>query len=356
MTMRHLALAAAATLGLCVSAPAAAQTTNPETARALVSLAKYEERVTHIGERLSLAAASAGWCSGGQSVGWALGEVGQYPKNLRQAVRMQWSIPTGANLFVTAVAPGSPADQAGITVGTGIVSIEGRAPMRNTYQVPSPHAREASERLIDRSLAEGPLDVVVLGADGVRRTLALTPRATCLTRFLVGADNEEQAYADGENVLVTAGMGEFTGDNEQELAAVIAHELAHNILRHVARTEEAGTPDNYTRFLRRYLNINRSMEEEADRLSVWLLQLAGYDPTAPVTFWERFGPGHDSAHPFGRTHDRWQDRVAALQNEIAAMQTAKAADANARPSLLDRADDVPVPGDRPVIGHPAPGG
>jgi predicted Zn-dependent protease len=137
-------------------------------------------------------------------------------------------------------------------------------------------------------------------------------------------------------------MGTYTEGNDEELAAVMAHELAHNILRHVARSQEAGTPNNYTRYLNRYSRISRKMEEEADRLSVWILQIAGYEPSAPVTFWHRFGPNNDSAHPYGRLHDPWRVRVAALEDELGVMREAQATNPQARPALLDLRNVVPV--------------
>lgn len=331
--------------------PAAAWATPAED---IAALRKQEERVAVIGERLSIAAADAGWCAGGQSLGWVIADIGQYGKTHRAAARAQWGVPVGATTYISALAPDGAAARAGLRVGMGIVAIAGRTPMRNPYQMPSNHARLNSERLIERALAEGPLIVETLDRDGTRQQWNLTPRTACATRFEVSAQDDEQAYADGELVQVTAGMGRYTGDNDQELAAVVAHELAHNILRHVSRGEQSGMPENYTRYLGRYTNITRSMEEEADRLSVWLLALAGYEPQSPVSFWNHFGPGHDSAHPFGRTHDRWEDRVAALNNELEIMRAAKALNANARPALLDRRNLIPVPGARPVIGGEGP--
>ena len=314
------------------------------TAEDLAGHRKQEERVLRIGERLSAAASAAGWCDPGYSLGWTLSEIGQYPKNLRLAVKQQWGLPDGAVLFVSSVTPDGPAARAGITPGMAITRLNGRVPMRNAYAQPSRHALENSERIVDRALAEGPLSFETLATDGTRRNWELTATPACPSRFLLSPDSEEQAYADGELVVVTAGMGDYTDSSDEELAAVVAHELAHNIMRHIARSEEAGTPNDYTRYLNRYSRISRKMEEEADRLSVWLLHVAGYEPTAPVTFWQRFGPGHDSAHPYGRLHDPWALRVAALEDELRVMQAAHATDANARPVLLDQRNVVPVPG------------
>jgi predicted Zn-dependent protease len=48
--------------------------------------------------------------------------------------------------------------------------------------------------------------------------------------------------------------------------------------------------------------VIKATEAEADRLSVWLMANAGYDPEAAISFWERYGkatgPGHfQRAHP-----------------------------------------------------------
>lgn len=321
-------------------APATPRSTparRPTMAENLAALRKQDERLIVIGERLTVAAANAGWCSDGRSLGWTLSDVGQYEKNVRQLVRTQWELPTGASLFVAAIAPGGVAARAGITPGTGIVRINGRLPMRNPYEGASRFALANSERVIDEALNAGPIDIELLARDGTRRTVTLTGRAACRSRFEIVPDNEEQAYADGDIVQVTAGMGTYTEQKDEELAAVVAHELAHNMLRHIPRSEEAGTPNDYTRYLGRYARVSRGMEEEADRLSVWLLSQAGYDPTAPLAFWARFGPNHDSAHPFGRLHDPWRTRVAAIEQELAGMRSAKARNPRARPALLDRA-------------------
>ncbi len=315
----------------------------PSVSERLTAVRKHEDRLVVIGERLSTAAARAGWCSGSQSLGWTLGDLGQYPKEVRQQVRAVWQLPVGATLFVAAVAPDGAAARAGVTPGTAITRINERNPMRHGFPYASRTALAASERVIDAALATGPLPVDVQSPDGVRRTVTLSGRPACDTRFEIDAEDEEQAYADGKIVQVTAGMAAFAVDDD-ELAAVVAHELAHNILRHIARSRDADLPNNYTRYLNRYSRISRKMEEEADRLSVWLLANAGYDAAAPLAFWERFGPDHDSAHPYGRLHDPWRLRVVAVAEELALMRTQRRAHRNARPALLDRATVVPVPG------------
>jgi predicted Zn-dependent protease len=68
----------------------------------------------------------------------------------------------------------------------------------------------------------------------------------------------------------------------------------------------------------------RQTEIEADRLGVYLMERAGYDPAAAVRFWSRYGP-----HPLNflrsRDHPAWQERVRLMNVEIAKIRAARAA-------------------------------
>lgn len=309
----------------------------------LRTLLKHEERVTAIGERLAVAAAAQGWCSPTRSAGWTLGDLGMYPKALRPTIRAHFGLPADVSLFVSSLAPDGAAAQTGIRQGIGISRIGDAVPVRFRGTGLTRSALTSNERTVQRGLDAGPLQLEVVDTDGTRRQVTVTGRNACQSRFEVSAEDFENAFADGEVVQVTAGMAQYNRESDEELAGVIAHELAHNMLRHIPRSEEAGTPRDYRQHLARYARISREMEQEADRLSVWLLAAAGYDPEAPLRFWRRFGPGNDGSPRFGRLHDRWEDRVAAIEDELTRMRAAKAADPQARPALLDRANAPPSP-------------
>lgn len=309
----------------------------------LRTLLKHEERVTAIGERLAVAAAAQGWCTPTRSAGWTLGDLGMYPKALRPTIRAHFGLPADVSLFVSSLAPDGAAAQTGIRQGIGISRIGDAVPVRFRGTGLTRSALTSNERTVQRGLDAGPLQLEVVETDGSRRQVTVTGRNACQSRFEVSAEDFENAFADGEVVQVTAGMAQYNRESDEELAGVIAHELAHNMLRHIPRSEEAGTPRDYRQHLARYARISREMEQEADRLSVWLLAAAGYDPEAPLRFWRRFGPGNDGSPRFGRLHDRWEDRVAAIEDELTRMRAAKAADPQARPALLDRANAPPPP-------------
>lgn len=81
----------------------------------------------------------------------------------------------------------------------------------------------------------------------------------------------------------------FTGilrvaEDDGELAAVLAHEMAHALAHHgserVARERSGGG-------ILSSLRYDRFQESEADKIGVFLMPFAGYDPDAAVEFWQR---------------------------------------------------------------------
>ena len=88
---------------------------------------------------------------------------------------------------------------------------------------------------------------------------------------------------------------------DDALAAVLAHELAHNILRHNALK----TP-------------SKQAEYEADALSVRLVARAGYDLGAVLPFWEALRKRTDYGIFSDGTHPGWRKRIAALAAAVAA--------------------------------------
>ncbi len=86
-------------------------------------------------------------------------------------------------------------------------------------------------------------------------------------------------------IFVFTGILRVTGENDDYLATVLAHEIAHALAHHaserVAREQRGG--GNVLRSLR----YDRQQESEADHIGVFLMAFAGYDPERSVAFWER---------------------------------------------------------------------
>ena len=68
----------------------------------------------------------------------------------------------------------------------------------------------------------------------------------------------------------------------------------------------------------------RASEIAADRLSLYVLDRAGYSPDDAVAFWTKFLRANDLGILSDRTHPGWKTRVAALHAELARLKALKA--------------------------------
>jgi hypothetical protein len=282
----------------------------------LLLLQAIEVRVATIGHRLAV---SAGDLCAEQAAlsGIQVHDASQYGKGAGGDLRQAFG--AGPWPKVLAVADASAAARAGLRANDSILAVDGQAiPAARKFGT---YARAAATlALLDQGLSDGRMILAVERA-GAPLQVEVTADRGCASRFQVKISTGMQGRADGDYVEVTTGLIAFAPD-DAELAAGIAHEMAHNILRHRARLDEAGISRGILQNFGRNARLTRETEVEADRLSVHLLDRAGYPAAAAVAFWERFRTAiftfGDSTHPGGK------ERVAVLKAEIARIEAAKA--------------------------------
>lgn len=134
-------------------------------------------------------------------------------------------------------------------------------------------------------------------------------------RFYVVRDKQINAFAlPGGYIGVNAGLI-LASESEDELAGVVAHEIAHVTQRHIARQIEASSRFNLTTAAalliavlagasdpdviqaalsvglatsaQQRINFTRSHEMEADRVGIKTLAEAGYDPRGMAGFFQK---------------------------------------------------------------------
>lgn len=290
-------------------------------------LAAMEARVAALAGRL--ARGGAGWCPRTMPTpGWLLGDRRLYND-------MVWPVAgsvygTGARdvLFIAALDPGGAAARAGLRVGDSIGAINATSPPLDSS---APHARMAWAHGI---LAQLPANQrVSIAVNRLAAPVLLDPDAGCISEFRVEAYDSVRAQADGEVVYIPAGMVRFAAD-DGELATVIAHELAHNILQHRQRLNVAGIDRGLGQQFGRSARLTRATEIEADRLSVWLLADGGFGADTAARFWTSYGKRRGGGIFSAPTHPKWRERVRTVREEAAVMRSLRAANPDAVPPLV----------------------
>jgi predicted Zn-dependent protease len=168
--------------------------------------------------------------------------------------------------------------------------------------------------------------------------------------FTIKVVDSEQVNAfalPGGYLYVDTGLI-LAAQNESELAAVMAHEIAHVAARHATRNMSKvrlwnmasipfiflGGPVSMAvhqvsglAFPFSVRKFSRDAEREADLLGIEYEYAAGYDPAAFVNFLERLKSDPLSKHFVARvfaTHPMNYDRIERAQKEIATMLPARA--------------------------------
>ena len=315
-------------LSLFITQPAGAE--QYEATDTLLELRELDKRVLAIGHRLAVA--NADLCADRAiATGVVLHTLAQYGRDYRQAVASAFSL--GAYPGVLAVASGSRAEEAGLRENDQIVKVDARE-LPSTSAGPkrdfSPTA--AATDLLERELADGFAEFQVVRADQTLR-IPVTAEQGCPSRFQVVPSRAFTGKADGNYVQLSSQLVQRV-ERDEELAAVLSHELSHNILRHKSRLSEAGVKRGLLRYFGRNASQIKETEIEADRLSVYLLYRAGYPPEAAEAFWRRFGPQHPWG-PFGSpTHPGWRSRADALNAEVDELRRRVSTGASLLPDFL----------------------
>ncbi len=287
-----------------------------ETVAAYRAIAAQDARLATVGHRL--ANANVAYCSHklGFNPGWVLHDIAQYPDVEAAKVAFGFTQPVEVAFVVT----GGDAETQGVEDGDGLVRIGNRDIGSFAQSKPLGVQRlEAVRTFLDDLWGPSNLAPLRIKRGPETRELLFQLHPVCASHFWVDASNQIEAGADGDKVRVTTAIIDFVLSDD-ELAAIAAHELAHNLLGHPTGSATTRKSKSIT-----------ATELEADRLSVWLMGNAGYDPQAALRFWQRCGP--KSCVGLFR-YPNWKKRVAAIKAEIDLVAKTPAQNGRRDPPLL----------------------
>ncbi len=213
--------------------------------------------------------------------GMVLHDLTQYGPAARPAVSRAFSLNSGFG--VLGLVPGGAAVRAGLVIDDEILAVGGRwvtDPSASQRRAPSFQRMSQFSALLDATLRNGATSLVVR-RNGQQLNLQLQGQPGCGGDVALSNSSSLNAWSDGRHVMVTTAMTQFARSDDQ-LAFVIAHEMAHNSLGHAS----SGSGDALGLFS--MLGIGaagaRRMEMEADGQAVMLMSAGGYAPEAGIAF------------------------------------------------------------------------
>ena len=172
-----------------------------------------------------------------------------------------------------------------------------------------------------------------------KRIASVSDRKEVDYTFSVIDEDEVNAFAlPGGYIFIFRGLMERI-DNDDELASVIAHEMAHVVARHSIKRLQGGIGYNILQLLmvaaraggreasrineafgQLVMSYSRDDEILADKLAIKYLKKAGFDPEAMIDFLKKLQEVHREGpirpyHSY-RSHPHIADRIRMVKQEL----------------------------------------
>jgi membrane-associated protease RseP (regulator of RpoE activity) len=294
---------------------------------------------------------------GDRGGGAGLGRLGRSQESGRAAAVEALHLQAGPTL--TWVAAGGPAELAGLRAGDALVSLNG---------APVPTGRGSEEKLAEQMAAlikaapAAPLAIEVRRADQLL-TLRATPVMTCDYGVVVEEGSDINAFADGRTIHVLRPMLRLA-QSDEELALIIAHELAHNGQHHIqARVHNArmvgfggllldgiaaaGGVNTGGAFTKAGVRLGAehgavAFEAEADYVGMYYMARAGYSTAGVETVWRKMAVEYPDAIFVKTDHPPTPERFLAIAAASAEIEGKRARGEPLLPNALPVAPPAPA--------------
>ena len=245
---------------------------------------------------------------------------------------------------VTAVVEGSPADDAGMQTGDYIVAIGN---LKWSSQNEKAFNRDFPKRL-KRQLKEGTLQLGLFRDGEVVEVTVGTVKA-CAFDLEISQKSALNATTNGREI--TMYMGLLQRLTEDEIQTVLAHELAHCVLKHIPRTtSRIALGVGLDLAILAYSGVwvgaamtnvmgrvgSKAIEEEADYVSMYLLANAGLDTANRESIWRKLMSDTEFREDFLPTHPNSAERYILLKKTHEEIQAKQLEDGALLPNGMSR--------------------
>lgn len=242
-------------------------------------------------------------------------------KSMRPILEETYGI--GDELVVLTIPPGSPADHAGLARGDTILALEGQAPIIGQG------AAEEWRSLEEELLADRQSVTLTVRRDGMQSDVRIEPEDICNYTVFENFNDAVNAYATGEALLITAGLLRFV-ENDEELAMVIAHEIAHNAMQHMKAKKKNYAAGSILDVAAAIAGVNtggtfgsigaashsKDFEAEADYVGLYIMALAGMRIDDAPRLWRRMAATQSASSGILASHPTTSERYVAMDMAI----------------------------------------
>ena len=239
----------------------------------------------------------------------------------------------GPKVSIINIVKNSPADKAGLTVGDVILELEGFTfpEGKNALKKISKHFKDFEEKEIKK---------IKIDRNGEILQFDINQSKICNYPIIFTQDKIVNAYADGKSIIMTQGMVDYAKD-DNEIALVIAHELAHNDRGHLDAKKKntlimgsigfildlmtiyysGGTAGGDAQNTEMWSKIGSQaysveFEKDADYGGVYYAYRVGYDISNVKNFWERIGSENPKQIAISSTHPATAERYLQIEKTV----------------------------------------
>lgn len=267
----------------------------------------------------------------------------QYDYNEKFRITAREIFRIDQHLRIRHVLKNSPAELAGLQTGDRISAV-------NLQQLPESETIKSDfYKLLHDSDADQLKLQILRGEQTIN--LSIQAEKGCQYPVKLSESDAVNAFADGSNVIITKGMMRFA-ETDQELALVVSHELAHNLMEHIEAKTLNSLGGTLLDIAASVAGVNtqglfgrlgaqvysQAFENEADYVGLYIMSRAGLNTENAAQFWRRMAVEHPASinTNHASTHPTTAERFLAIENTLEQIEQKKL---NNQPLLPDMKED-----------------
>lgn len=284
---------------------------------------KRQKRLYEVSYPLLAAASSMNIDDAGPDGGFVVCTKDAYGKEFEDIARRYFHL--GDSPIIFFVHPKFPAAKVGIKPGDRLLNYNGTVLVGKSF-------KEIKNIFQENKLSKNKQITVIVERDG--RFLEFKMDGVLCSKYsmVLAPSDQINAFADGKNIVVYNGLMRFT-ENDDELAFVVAHEIAHSVQGHIGKQTGnvllgsildvliLGTTGVSTGGMFGRLGgaaYSQGFEFEADYAGLYIAARAGHDVSGAVNFWRRLAAEHPRSieKSFAASHPSTPERFVAMEKTI----------------------------------------